>query len=80
MAVEDAPLIRGSRDFGDLTAYRGFMDEILGRHNARHAGRIQAERATLRPLPRACDYEEVIVTSSGGFSLNKVFYTPSPRT
>jgi len=82
-AVEDALLLRGSRDFGDLALYRGFIDEIISRHNARHSARIQAERATLQPLPerRACDYEEaiVIVTSSGGFSLKKVFYTVPSR-
>jgi hypothetical protein len=82
-AVEDALLLRGSRDFGELGAYRGFIDEIVSRHNARHAPRIQAERATLQPLPerRACDYEEaiVVVTSSGGFSLKKVFYTVPSR-
>jgi hypothetical protein len=82
-AVNDALLLRGSRDFGDLTLYRAFIDEIVGRHNARHTARIQAERAALQPLPhhRACDYEEtiVIVTSSGGFSLKKVFYTVPSR-
>jgi hypothetical protein len=82
-AVEDALLLRGSRDFGDLALYRGFIDEIISRHNARHTARIQAERGALQPLPerRACDYEEtvVIVTSSGGFSLKKVFYTVPSR-
>ena len=82
-AVEDALLLRGSRDFADLALYRGFIDEIISRHNARHTPRIQAERAALQPLPerRACDYEEalVIVTSSGGFSLKKVFYTVPSR-
>jgi hypothetical protein len=82
-AVKDALLLRGSRDFGELAAYRGFVDEIVSRHNARHTPRIQAERATLQPLPerRACDYEEsiVFVTSSGGFSLKKVFYTVPSR-
>jgi hypothetical protein len=34
-AVADALLLRGSRDFADLTAYRGFIDEIVGRQNAR---------------------------------------------
>jgi len=82
-AVEDAPLIRGARDFADLAAYRRFIDEIISRHNARHAPRIAAERAALQPLPerRACDYEEAIVdvTTHGGFSLKKVFYTVPSR-
>lgn len=82
-AIEDALVMRGSRDFEDLTAYRRFIDEIVGRINARNAKRIDVERASLRPLParRTTDYEEVTlrVTSSGGFTLRKVFYTVPSR-
>ena len=82
-AIEDALIMRGSRDFEDLLAYRRFIDEIVGRINARNAKRIDAERACLRPLParRTTDYEEVTlrVTSSGGFILRKVFYTVPSR-
>ena len=48
------------RDFADLGAYRRFIDEIMSRKNARNAKRIDAERATLQPLPanRTGDYEE----------------------
>lgn len=82
-AIEDALLLRGSRDFDDLAGYRRFVDEIVGRCNARNAKRIDAERAQLQQLPdrRSCDYEEVTVrvTSSGGFTLRKVFYTVPSR-
>lgn len=82
-AIEDALIMRGSRDFADLPAYRRFIDEIVGRINARNAKRIDAERASLRPLParRTTDYEEVTlrVTSTGGFTLRKVFYTVPSR-
>jgi hypothetical protein len=82
-AIRDALLLRGSADFADLGAYRGFIDEIMGRKNARNAKRIAAERATLQRLPanRTCDYEETFafVTSSGGFTLRKVFYTVPSR-
>ena len=82
-AIEDALIMRGSRDFEDLLAYRRFIDEIVGRINARNAKRIDAERACLRPLParRTTDYEEVTlrVTSSGGFILREVFYTVPSR-
>jgi hypothetical protein len=68
-AIEDALIMRGSRDFEDLEAYRRFIDEIVGRINARNAKRIDIERASLKPLParRTTDYEEVTVrvTSSG---------------
>ncbi|OIQ77315.1 integrase core domain protein [mine drainage metagenome] len=82
-AVEDALVMRGSRDFADLGYYRHFIDEIIGRVNARNAKRIDVERASLKPLParRTMDYEEVTVrvTSSGGFLLRKVFYTVPSR-
>ncbi|PKP79269.1 MAG: IS21 family transposase [Alphaproteobacteria bacterium HGW-Alphaproteobacteria-2] len=82
-AIEDALVMRGSRDFEDLIAYRRFIDEIVGRINARNAKRIDMERASLGPLParRTTDYEEVTlrVTSSGGFTLRKVFYTVPSR-
>lgn len=82
-AVADALLMRGSRDFDDLLAYRRFVDEIVSRHNARRAKAVEAERALLRALPnrRTADYEEtlVAVTTSGGFTLRKVFYTVPSR-
>ena len=33
--ADDALLLRGSRDFADLAAYRRFIDEVIGRRNAR---------------------------------------------
>ena len=82
-AVKDALLMRGVNDFDDLPAYRRFIGEIVSRKNANHTKRIQAERPTLQQLPgqRTCDYEETIVTitSSGGFTLRKVFYTVPSR-
>jgi transposase InsO family protein len=82
-AIRDALLLRGSANFLDLESYRRFIDEILSRKNARNERRITAERARLQPLPaqRTCDYEDtsVVVTSSGGFTLKKVFYTVPSR-
>jgi hypothetical protein len=75
--------LRGSADFDDLAAYRRVIDEIVGRRNARNAKRIDSERTALQSLPhrRTSDYEEVIVrvTSSGGFTKRKVFYTAPSR-
>ena len=82
-AVRDALLLRGTSDFADLASYRRFIDEIISRKNTHHAKRIEAERRMLQPLPgqRTSDYEETIVTvtSSGGFTLRKVFYTVPSR-
>ena len=82
-AIEDELLLRGSRDFTDLDAYRRFVDEVVGRRNAKNRRRIEIERKVLNELPerRTTDYEEerVVVTSSGGFILRKVFYTVPSR-
>ena len=58
--IEDALLLRGSRNFRDLAAYRRFVDEMVGRRNARNSKRIEIERAALKRLPerRTTDYEE----------------------
>jgi hypothetical protein len=81
-AVRDALLMRGTNDFADLAAYRGFIDEVVSRKNVRYAKRI-AERPMLLPVPgqRTCDHEETVVTvtSSGGFTLRTVFYTVPSR-
>ena len=78
-AIKDALLLRGSSAFDSLDAYRAFIDQIIGRQNTRQRERIEAERATLAPLPtlRSDDYEQhsVQVTSTGGFTLKKVFYS-----
>jgi hypothetical protein len=36
--IADALLLRGTADFDDLAAYRGFIDEIISRRNARKPG------------------------------------------
>jgi hypothetical protein len=78
-ALGDALLLRASPDFDDLPAWRGFVDEIVGRGNARNAKRIDQERLALKQLPvrRTADYEEVNVdvTSPSAFTLRKVFYS-----
>ena len=81
--IKDELLLRGSRDFTDLDAYRRFVDEVVGRRNARNRKQIEIERGVLKELPerRTSDYEEerVVVTSSGGFILKRVFYTVPSR-
>ena len=81
--LKDALLLRASRDFETLPAWRGFVDEIVGRGNARNAKRIDQERLALKQLPlrKTTDYEEVHVdvTSSSAFILRKVFYSVPSR-
>lgn len=81
--LDQALELRGHRDFDTLDAYRGFVAEIVGRHNARHRKLVDLERPHLKRLPerRTTDFEEasVVVTSSSGFVLRKVFYTVPSR-
>ena len=78
-ALEQALLLRGTRDFADLAGYRGFVDEMVGHANARRRKAAEAERAALQPLParRTTDHDEILVTvtRTGGFLLRRVFYT-----
>jgi transposase InsO family protein len=82
-AVADALLLRGSREFHTIEAYRRFLDEIVGRRNARNRKRLDLERPSLQSLPerRTTDYEEasVTVTKTSGFVLKKVFYSVPSR-
>jgi hypothetical protein len=65
-------LLRGSRDFATLEAYRRFVAEIVGRRNARNAKRLDLERPALQPLlaRRTIDYEETIVSVTSTSSTN----------
>ncbi len=82
-ALQQTLLLRGTGDFDDLAGYRRFVDEVVGRANARRGRLVEAERATLQPLParRTTDHDEalVTVTRSGGFLLRRVFYTVPSR-
>ena len=82
-AIGDALLLRGSRDFETLDAYRAFVAQVASRRNARSRARIDAERAVLGPLPkrRTDGFGETLVrvTRTGGFTLRRVFYTVPSR-
>ncbi len=50
-ALDQALRLRGHRDFPSREAYSAFVDSIVDEHNAEHEATIEAERATLQPLP-----------------------------
>lgn len=50
-ALEQALLIRGSRDFVTREAYESFLAEVVTTFNARCTVRLAEERLHLRPLP-----------------------------
>src|SRR6266404_9308883 len=81
--LEEALLLRGSRDFHDLVAYQAFLQEFVARKNARRREAVAVELAALQPLPphRTTDFSlaTVMVTSSGTISVRSVLYTVPSR-
>jgi len=83
IALDQALILRGSRDFPDVEDWRRFVDELVGRRNRRREAAVRTETATLRPLParRTTDFTEVVarVTRTGGFLVNQIFYSAPSR-
>src|SRR5215470_8386518 len=50
-ALDQALLLRGSRDFASRPAYEAFLRQLFGQLNANRQGRLAEERPLLRPLP-----------------------------
>jgi len=82
-AIAQALVLRGSTEFDSLDAYRDWIADLIGRRNARRDKLVAIERAQLKQLPPRrttdCDEATVVVTSSSGFVLRKVFYTVPSR-
>jgi hypothetical protein len=65
--VNQALLLRGSRDFTDRVEYNEFLRKILYTRNLGRSKRLQEELAVMKPLPayRLDDYREYKVPVSG---------------
>ena len=78
-AIEQALILRGSRDFTCIEDYRRFIDMLVARRNRQRADAVQAERVHLKPLPqrRTADFTEIVVpvTRTGGFLVKSIFYS-----
>jgi hypothetical protein len=55
-ALQQALLLRGSRDFADQRSYARFLEELVARRNLARRARLAEEQPLLRPLP-ACRLE-----------------------
>jgi transposase InsO family protein len=82
-ALDQALLLRGTREFADLPAYEQFVAETVRRLNARCARAWEAERASLKPLPvrRTTDFEEIDarVSKFGVFAAKSALYSVPSR-
>ncbi len=81
--VDQALMIRGSRDFVSLDDYRNFVDSIVARHNQGILDLLKEERKSLRPLPetktRDYDVEFVLWTTSTLITVRQVGYSVPSR-
>ena len=82
-ALDQALILRSSRDFDDVADWRRFVDQLVARRNRRREDAVRIEAATLRPLPtrRTTDFTETVVrvTRTGGFLVHSVFYSAPSR-
>ncbi len=75
-------LLRGSRDFGEIDAYRRFLEQILHKANALRRRRFLEEHAVMRPLavPLLAEYIEEKVSVSRWSTIQtdrRVYSVPS---
>jgi hypothetical protein len=82
-ALDQALMLRGSRDFADVADWRRFVDQIVARRNRRREDAVRVEAGALRPLParRTTDFTELVarVTRTGGFMVHNIFYSAPSR-
>lgn len=82
-ALDQALILRGSRDFADVADWRRFVDQLVARRNRRREDAVRVEAMALRPLParRATDFTEIVarVTRTGGFMVHNIFYSAPSR-
>jgi len=77
--LDQALMLRGSREFDSLDEYRGFLRELLHRQNKRIEKAFIEEKTFLKALPerKTCDYEEerARVTTSSTIAIKHIIYT-----
>ena len=83
VALAQALLLRGHRDFACEPDYRRFVAEIVARLNHRVRHKTAEERPRLLPLParRTSEFEEVEarVTKFGTFTVKRILYSTHSR-
>jgi hypothetical protein len=81
--VDQALLLRGSRDFADRTAYEQFLRELFTRRNSGRTERLAEERSRLQALParrvEAWYRRRVRVTQGSTIRINSNVYSVPSR-
>ena len=82
-AVEQALLLRGSREFGDLAEYARFLQHLMARRNANRKQRLAEEMAVMRALPprrmETAKRERVTVDSGSLIHVDRNAYSVNSR-
>ena len=82
-AVDQALLLRGSRDFCSRKEYEGFLRKLFAQLNQGRQERFREEQAALRPLPakrlEACTRMEVRVGPSSTIRVKHKVYSVNSR-
>jgi len=82
-ALDQALMLRGSREFSSVAEYERFIRRILDQRNKSRQKRLEEEMAAMKPLPVAHwnDPKEVrtTVTSFSTISVDKVLYSVPSR-
>jgi len=81
--LDQALMLRGSRDFDSSNQYKAFLRDLVQRQNKRVEKAFFEERAFLKPLPerKACDYveERIRVTTSSTIAVKSIVYSVPSR-
>ena len=82
-AVEQALLLRGSRDFGSLAEYAQFLKDLFAQRNAGRRARLAEEMAVMRELParrmESAKRERVKVDSGSLIHVERNAYSVNSR-
>ena len=82
-AVEQAVLLRGSRDFGSLGEYAQFLRDLFAQRNAGRRARLAEEMAVMRELParrmESAKREQVRVDSGSLIHVERNSYSVNSR-
>jgi hypothetical protein len=82
-AVDQALLLRGSRDFATRAEYEQFLEELVGKRNGGRQTRLAEEVAAFKPLPAAplasCKRVQATVSSGSVISIQNNTYSVNSR-
>jgi len=82
-SLDQALMLRGSRDFDSINEYKAFLRDLMQRQNKRVEKAFLEERVFLKPLPerKTCDYteERARVTTSSTITVKSVVYSVPSR-